>query len=88
MEAAVDSAPAIWDLMQEMVETLSETPGLGADFHSSIEKAKTITERLRANIVSVRAGDPTADRRALRDNAHLFVKVRIALVIFMTAFSP
>ena len=75
MEAAVDSAPAIWDLMQEMVETMPETPGSSVDFHDSIDKAKIVTERLRVNIITVRAGDPTADRRALRDNAHLFVKV-------------
>lgn len=75
MEAAVDSAPAIWDLMQEMVETMSETPASSGDFHDSIDKAKIVTERLRVNIITVRAGDPTADRRALRDNAHLFVKV-------------
>jgi len=75
METAVDSAPAIWDLMQEMAESMLETPGLGGDFRDSIDRAKTITERLRANIIAVRGGDPAADRRALRDNAHLFVKV-------------
>ena len=75
MEAAVESAPATWDLMQEMVESMSETPELSGDFRDSIDKAKIVTERLRVNIVTVRAGDPTADRRALRDNAHLFVKV-------------
>lgn len=75
MDAAVDSAPAIWDLMQEMVETMSEAPGLSGDFRDSINKARNVTERLRANIAAVRVGDPTADRRALRDNAHLFVKV-------------
>ena len=71
----MDSAPAIWDLMQEMVETMPETPGSSVDFHDSVDKAKIVTERLRVNIITVRAGDPAADRRALRDNAHLFVKV-------------
>ena len=75
METAVNSAPTIWELMQEMVETMSETPGLSGDFRDSIDRAKVITEHLRANIVTVRARDPSADRRALRDNAHLFVKV-------------
>lgn len=75
METAVNSAPAIWELMQEMVETMSQTPELSGDFRDSIDKGKIVTERLRVNIVTVRAGDPTADRRALRDNAHLFVKV-------------
>jgi hypothetical protein len=100
MEAAVDSAPAIWDLMQEMVETMSEPPGSSGDFHDSIDKAKIVTERLRVNIITVRAGDPTADRRALRDNAHLFVKVgRLCfnpwrvyipdrLFLLLTSFSP
>lgn len=75
METAVDSAPAIWELMEEMVESMSETPGLSGDFRDSIDKAKIVTERLRVNIVAVRTGDPAADRIALRDNAHLFVKV-------------
>lgn len=83
METAVDSAPAVWELMQEMVESMSETPGLSGDFRDSIDKAKIVTERLRVNIVAMRAGDPTADTRALRDNAHLFVKVgRFALPCF------
>lgn len=87
METAVDSAPAIWELMQEMVETMSETPGLSGDFRDSIDKAKIVTERLRVNIVAVRAGDPTADRIALRDNAHLFVKVSyLPCFIFWTPF--
>ncbi|KAF8558527.1 hypothetical protein OG21DRAFT_1404943 [Imleria badia] len=86
MEAAVDSAPAIWDLMQEMVETMSETPGLNGDFRDSIDKAKIVTERLRVNIVSVRAGDPTADRRALRDNAHFFVKIVVKLSNFIKTY--
>ena len=92
METAVDSAPAIWELMQEMVESMSETPGLSGDFRDSIDKAKIVTERLRVNIVAVRTGDPTADRRALRDNAHLFVKVsrlsrHVSRLICRTSFS-
>ncbi|KAF8123723.1 RAM signaling pathway protein-domain-containing protein [Boletus edulis] len=83
MEAAVDSAPAIWDLMQEMVETMSDTAGSNGDFRDSIDKAKVVTERLRANIATVRTGDPAADRRALRDNAHLFVKIVVKLSNFI-----
>ncbi|KAF8120935.1 RAM signaling pathway protein-domain-containing protein [Boletus edulis] len=83
MEAAVDSAPAIWDLMQEMVETMSDTAGSNGDFRDSIDKAKVVTERLRANIATVRTGDPAADRRALRDNAHLFVKVSQLWLVYV-----
>ncbi|KAG9318202.1 RAM signaling pathway protein-domain-containing protein [Chiua virens] len=86
MENAVDSAPAIWELMQEMVETMSETPGLSEDFRESINKAKIITERLRVNIVAVRAGDPSTDRTTLRDNAHLFVKIVVKLSNFIKTY--
>ncbi|KAG6379191.1 RAM signaling pathway protein-domain-containing protein [Boletus reticuloceps] len=83
MEAAVDSAPAIWDIMQEMVETMSDTAGSNGDFRDSIDKAKVVTERLRAHIATVRTRDPAADRRALRDNAHLFVKIVVKLSNFI-----
>ncbi|KAF9228722.1 hypothetical protein BS17DRAFT_690668 [Gyrodon lividus] len=79
MEAAVDSAPAVWEMMKEIAGSLSETPGTSQDIHDSIDKAKDITERLRASIVSTRAGDPTADRKALREDAHVFVKTVVKL---------
>ncbi|KAF8842515.1 hypothetical protein BDN67DRAFT_1035971 [Paxillus ammoniavirescens] len=79
MEAAVESAPAVWDTMKEIVGSLSEMPGTSQDIQDSIEKAKDITERLRANILSTRAGDPAADRKALREDAHMFVKTVVKL---------
>ncbi|KAG8217265.1 hypothetical protein J3R82DRAFT_5358 [Butyriboletus roseoflavus] len=86
METAVNSAPAIWELMQEMVETMSEAPGSSGDFRDSIDRAKIVTEHLRVNIVTVRAGDPSADRGALRDNAHLFVKIVVKLSNFIKTY--
>ncbi|KAF9234028.1 RAM signaling pathway protein-domain-containing protein [Melanogaster broomeanus] len=79
MGAAVDSAPAVWEMMKEIVGSLSEMPWTSQDIQDSIDKAKGITERLRANIVAVREADPTADRRALREDAHVFVKTVVAL---------
>ncbi|KIJ63249.1 hypothetical protein HYDPIDRAFT_29512 [Hydnomerulius pinastri MD-312] len=79
MEAAVDSAPAVWEMMKEIVTSLSETPGTSQDIENSLIKAGAITERLRANIIATRVGDPASDRKALREDAHVFVKTVVKL---------
>lgn len=72
MEIAVEAAPAVWEMLKEIVDNLSE----GADdVRNTLLKARSTTERLRSNISAMRCGDPGAARRGLREDAHVFVKV-------------
>ncbi|OAX40349.1 hypothetical protein K503DRAFT_768663 [Rhizopogon vinicolor AM-OR11-026] len=76
MEVAVEAAPAVWEMMKEIVDNLSE----GAeDIRNTLLKAKSTTERLRSNISAMRCGDPGADRKGLREDAHVFVKIVVKL---------
>jgi hypothetical protein len=76
MEVAVKAAPAVWEMLKEIVDNLSE----GAEeFRISLLKAKSTTERLRTNINAMRCGDPGADRKGLREDAHVFVKIVVKL---------
>ncbi|KAG0705293.1 RAM signaling pathway protein-domain-containing protein [Suillus ampliporus] len=76
MEVAVEAAPAVWEMLKEIVDNLSE----GAEeFRNTLLKAKSTTERLRSNINAMRCGDPGADRKGLREDAHVFVKIVVKL---------
>ncbi|KAG1849124.1 RAM signaling pathway protein-domain-containing protein [Suillus subalutaceus] len=76
VEVAVEAAPAVWEMLKEIVDNLSE----GAEeFRNTLLKAKSTTERLRTNINAMRCGDPGADRKRLREDAHVFVKIVVKL---------
>ncbi|KAG1748925.1 RAM signaling pathway protein-domain-containing protein [Suillus paluster] len=76
MEVAVEAAPAVWEMLKEIVDNLSE----GAEeFRNTLLKAKSTTERLRTNINAMRCADPGADRKGLREDAHVFVKIVVKL---------
>ena len=71
MHFAVEAAPDVWEMMDEI---LSETDNQDAA-RDNLTRAKIVTERLRENISAVQQGLPTADKKTLREDAHVFVKV-------------
>jgi cytochrome c556 len=73
MKVAVEAAPGVWEVMEEI---LGSTQDVQADIKDILMRASTVTDRLRENINAVQQGIATADRKALRDDAHTFVKVR------------
>jgi hypothetical protein len=73
MRVAVQAAPAVWEMMEDVLGDVLES---NIDIRSSLDRAKVVTARLVENIRAVQRGDPTADRKSLRDDAHVFVKVR------------
>lgn len=76
MEVAVEAAPAVWEMLKEIVDNLSE----GAEeFRNTLLKAKSTTDRLRTNINAMRCGDLGADKKGLREDAHVFVKIVVKL---------
>ena len=75
MKVAVDVAPSIWESMEALVSDI-----VSAKFNipEALIRAKGLTKRLSDNIQAVRESDPTADRKALRDDATAFAKVRLS----------
>lgn len=74
MKIAVDIAPSVWESMETRVGDI-----VSAKFNISeaLTTAKVLTKRLSHNIKAVRELNPAADRKALRDDATVFAKVRI-----------
>ncbi|TBU65619.1 RAM signaling pathway protein-domain-containing protein [Dichomitus squalens] len=95
MRAAVEAAPEIWEMMDEMLDAEEQGDAEGEDgvanarareeFREVLGRAKDVTERLRGSIAAVQqegASHPhpqAVDGRALHDDAHLFVKTVIQL---------
>ena len=86
MKVAVEAAPEIWGLMDEMLDV--ESAEGDEDFREMLARAKDVTARLRSSIAAVQEGtnSQVVDGKALHDDAHLFVKVR-ALPVCVRATS-
>jgi hypothetical protein len=71
IQAAVEVAPTVWDMMEQ---TLGDA--LDADVRESLDKARAVTRRLADMTRSMQeGGDGTLDRRVLREDSNLFLKV-------------
>ncbi|KAI9057861.1 hypothetical protein FKP32DRAFT_1597815 [Trametes sanguinea] len=87
MKAAVEAAPEIWELMDEMLaseESQAGGEGKGGpsdELRVVLARAKDVTERLRRSIAAVQEGahSQAVDGKALHDDAHIFVKTVIHL---------
>ncbi|KAF7978692.1 hypothetical protein HWV62_44951 [Athelia sp. TMB] len=76
MRGAVEAAPVVWEMMDSI---LSESRDTGSDVGETLTKAKVITYRLRENINAMQMALPTADKKALKEDAHVFVKTVVQL---------
>ena len=72
MKVAVDAAPPVWEMMDEILATMPETK---EELSGVLERAKTLTEKLKGNISVLESGDVNADRGNFREDAHAFAKV-------------
>ena len=77
MAGAVRTAPCVWAMLEEIAGEMHDSP---VDLRESLVKAKTVTQRLGENIKAIQDGVPNADRKALREDAHVFVKVRLTYI--------
>ncbi|KAL1661704.1 RAM signaling pathway protein-domain-containing protein [Schizophyllum commune] len=76
VKLAVDIAPGVWDTMEDLLaDVLSEK----LDVRESLDKARLVTKRLVELIGLVQDGDSTSDKRALREDAHTFLKTVVQL---------
>jgi hypothetical protein len=73
VQAAVDIAPDVWDMIED---TLGGVVEATETVRETLEIARAITLRLSDNIRSMQSVDsaPT-DRKSLREDAHVFLKV-------------
>ncbi|KAJ7837040.1 RAM signaling pathway protein-domain-containing protein [Mycena olivaceomarginata] len=75
IQAAVEVAPTVWDMMEQ---TLGDA--LDADVRESLDKARAVTRRLADMTRSMQeGGDGTLDRRMLREDSNLFLKTVVQL---------
>ena len=88
IKVAVEAAPEIWGLMDEML--YAEGADESDDFREMLGRVKDVTARLRSNIAAAQEGGQMLDGKALHDDAHLFAKVRLFVHAWLcpSSFAP
>jgi hypothetical protein len=72
VQAAVDIAPDVWAMIEETLGGVVEAMDT---VRETLEKARAVTSRLSDTIRSMQSGDAASNRRSLREDAHVFLKV-------------
>ena len=72
MSKAVEAAPPIWAMMDSI---LADLPENREDIKETLLKAQNVTQQLKADISLLQDGT-YVERKSLRNDAYLFVKVR------------
>jgi len=76
IKVAVDAAPRIWDMIEEILEDSQEAR---EEFSDTLRRAREVTDKLRINLDALSRGDTSADRTGIREDAHVFVKIVVQL---------
>ncbi|KAJ7168184.1 RAM signaling pathway protein-domain-containing protein [Mycena crocata] len=75
IQAAVEVAPTVWDMMEQ---TLGDA--LDADVRESLDRARAVTRRLSDTTRAMQeGGDLPVDRKVLREDSNLFLKIVVQL---------
>lgn len=82
MSQAVEAAPPVWAMMDSI---LADLPEKRADIQETLAKAQNVTQQLKTDIPLLQDG-MNVDRKSLRNDAHLFVKVSFSRCIYMFVF--
>ncbi|KAF5387103.1 hypothetical protein D9615_001618 [Tricholomella constricta] len=76
VQAAVEVAPAVWDMIADLFDdTLNSKPSVW----DTIEKARVVTTRLSETLRAMHDAEAFTDRKDLRDDAHAFLKIVVQL---------
>ncbi|KAF8274940.1 RAM signaling pathway protein-domain-containing protein [Lactarius quietus] len=75
MSKAVEAAPPVWTMMDSITADISETR---EEIKEMLVKAQRVTQQLKSDISLLRDG-LYVDRKTLRNDAHLFVKLVVHL---------
>ncbi|KAL5532690.1 SOG2 [Sanghuangporus sanghuang] len=84
MGAAVRAASAVWATLEEIANDMA---GIPIDIHSTLAKAQSVTRRLGDTIRATQEGHLNADRKALREDAHVFIRTVVTLSKFVKDYS-
>ncbi|KAL5529674.1 hypothetical protein ACEPAG_5659 [Sanghuangporus baumii] len=84
MGAAVRAAFAVWATLEEIANDMA---GIPIDIHSTLAKAQSVTRRLGDTIRATQEGHLNADRKALREDAHVFIRTVVTLSKFVKDYS-
>ncbi|KIY43334.1 hypothetical protein FISHEDRAFT_67851 [Fistulina hepatica ATCC 64428] len=80
----VNVAPVVWDMIQDvMADELQIMP----DVVKNLETGRAVTRRLRGLVLQLQGSDPSVDRKALREDAHLFLKSVVQLSNFVKTYA-
>ena len=79
MENAADHALAVWKMCDEVL--LEEPEESHKDLRDALDRVQVIAGKMRAHFSSVQEEESQVDRKALGDDARMFVKVCITLHI-------
>ncbi|KAK1220429.1 RAM signaling network component [Marasmius sp. AFHP31] len=77
VQAAVDVAPSVWDMVEENLSDLLDTRN---DLRESLDRARFLTKSLSDMIRLLKDGDPSVDKKALREEANIFVKIVVEII--------
>jgi len=75
MSKAVEAAPPVWTMMDSITADISEQRD---DIQEMLVRAERVTQQLKSDISLLRDG-MYVDRKTLRNDAHLFVKLVVHL---------
>ncbi|KAI0006106.1 RAM signaling pathway protein-domain-containing protein [Russula compacta] len=75
MSKAVEAAPLVWAMMDSILADLPEKQG---DIKETLVKAQNVTQLLKIDISLLQDG-ANVERKSLRNDAHLFVKLVVHL---------
>ncbi|KAH9966745.1 RAM signaling pathway protein-domain-containing protein [Russula dissimulans] len=75
MSKAVEAAPPLWAMMDSI---LSDLPEKQEDIKEILVNAQNVTQQLKTDILLLQDG-MNVERKSLRNNAHLFVKLVVHL---------
>jgi len=76
MEGAIKVAPAVWSMVEEI---FSDMPDTTDDMRDTLARAQSVTSRLKESIRMIQEEQQGTDKKALREDAHIFVKTVIQL---------
>ncbi|KAJ3915376.1 RAM signaling pathway protein-domain-containing protein [Lentinula edodes] len=87
VQAAVEVAPTVWDMIENVLLGNEEGKGVKAgvnllEMKESLDNARAITSRLTECLQTMRnkeGGDVGSERKSLREDAHLFMKSVVQL---------
>ncbi|TFY66661.1 hypothetical protein EVG20_g4426 [Dentipellis fragilis] len=75
MTKAVEAAPSVWDMVDTV---LTDMPERKQEISETLDTAQAVTAQLKESITALQDG-VQVDRKALHDDAHLFVKTVVQL---------